>query len=164
MKIAFSRSALIASLLCSILLVIGTSSCSSTSNAAISDDSGVRARVRVLISEINDNPDNLHDEHTPAVHELAVIGLASLRNGVLELLLNEDMDTRYRAQAVLDDVTAFEYGFVMGRGWKSKEDQVAWQNLRTEMGPYDYRASKANRKASYNRWADWVARRSKEQK
>jgi hypothetical protein len=141
------------------LLLCGLMSMScTTSKNASSDTPEVRAKIRKLIAQINEDYDLLHTEHTPAVDELTNLGLPSLRHGVLELLLSDDQDTRYRAQAVLDDITASEYGFKAGRGWKSEEQRLAWHDLRAKMGSYDYKASSEARKASYDLWADWLAK------
>jgi hypothetical protein len=140
-----------------LLCVLIPTSCS-TSNNSPADTPEVRAKIRKLIPQINEDYDLLHTEHTPAVHELAEIGLPSLQHGVLELLLSDDQGTRYRAQTVLHDITAVRYGFTFGQGWRSEEQRLACYDLRARMGSCDYKAPKAERIASYKQWANWVAK------
>jgi hypothetical protein len=137
--------------------VLAFSSCGTVKDRK-SGEVELKATIRDLIVRINDDIDVLHAEYTPAVHELIAIGLPSLRHGVLDLLLSEDIDTRYRAQTVLEGVTCNQYGSAMGRGWKNENQQTAWLELLEEMGSHNYKASLEERKTSYDRWARWLTK------
>src|SRR5215210_2755978 len=72
--------------------------------------------VQALYARLNDDPDLLHADYTPAVHKLIRVGRPALPRAV-DLMLTGDEDTRMRAQRVLEGVTSVEHGFVFGQGW-----------------------------------------------
>lgn len=74
----------------------------------------VAERVKSLISRINDNPDKLHIDLTPAVGQPRRIGKPALLP-CLELMLTDDVYTRLRAQRVIEGVVMIQHGFVFGQ-------------------------------------------------
>jgi len=108
-----------------------------------------------LARAINDEPDHLHGDRTPAVHALIEHGLDALPY-VLPLLEDADQWTRLRAQRVLEGVT---------RSWTEKRlpsrplarsGLRAWERLWLENGGYDWEAAPAERARSVARWRSWM--------
>jgi hypothetical protein len=112
--------------------------------------------IRQLIRDIKKNPDMLHGEETPAFDELVRIGLPCLKYGVLEMLLSEEVDTRYGADCLVWSITSAKYGFVPGRGWKTDDGEKAFREFWASMGAYSYDATIESRKQSYKKWAEWI--------
>jgi hypothetical protein len=109
-----------------------------------------------LAQTINEQPDSLHGDYTPAVHALVRLGLAALPV-VVPLLESEDRFTRLRAQRVLEGVT---------REWVKRSAApktrpgatYRWRALWSENGDYDWQADAAARAASVTRWREWLRR------
>ena len=116
----------------------------------------VKVQVEDLLKRINENPDLLHRDSTPAVKELIRLGLPSLRYGLLELLLSNDPETRLRAERVLTGVTMAEMGFLLGVGWSKPEQEMKWRRLWKSNGAYDWESSPVSRRSSYAKWQQWV--------
>ena len=83
------------------VIVVG-SSCGQVTTIPAGDS--MKRQIEQLVNRINEKPDVLHSDYTPAVHQLIKIGLPALKNGVLELLLSNDDRTRMRAQRVLEEI------------------------------------------------------------
>ena len=119
-----------------------------------------KLQVAELLKQINENPDLLHYDYTPAVYKLIGIGRPALRFGVLELLLSKDRDTRMHAQRVLEGVTLAEMGFERGYGWPNgengQEKNKEWQQLWESNGAYSFDAPEEVRQAAYDKWQQWL--------
>lgn len=122
--------------------------------------SPVDQRVRELCDRINEDPDLLHFDYTPAVHELIDIGAPAIPPA-LDLMLSEDSDTRLRAERFLEGVTLKEHGFVFGQGWKKPSSEGDWRQFWKRLGSIDYKASREERVASISLWRAWLAERQK---
>lgn len=109
-----------------------------------------------LAQAINEQPDALHGDYTPAVHALVRLGLAALP-AVLPLLESEDRFTRLRAQRVLEGVT---------REWAARHTPPRtrpgaahrWRALWSLNGNYDWEADAAARARSVTLWKEWLRR------
>jgi len=114
--------------------------------------------IERLVASINDRPDLLHGDRTPAVDALIEHGLAALPH-VLPLLESEDEFTRLRAQRVLEGATQ---AWVRGEQGPARQltqgSAQAWQRLWRENGSYDWRAAKEARTAVVGLWREWLGR------
>jgi len=124
--------------------------------------SPVDQRVKELCGRINDNPDMLRFDYTPAVHGLIEIGAPAI-SPALDLMLSDDQDTRLRAERVLEGVTLQDHGFVFGQGWKKPEGEEEWRQFWKHLGSMHYKASRQDRIASIALWRAWLAERQKAQ-
>ena len=120
----------------------------------------VHARVVELLKHLNENPDLLHYDITPAVYELVSLGRPALRYGVLEALLSPDYDTRQRAENVVDRIVLTELGYfdthrsLAERQWADEQGKKIW----LANGNYDCGAPEELRRASYEKWVLWLHR------
>jgi hypothetical protein len=130
-------------------------------NATLKEQA-LKAQVADLVKHINDEPNLLHADITPAVENLIKIGRPALRYGTLELLNSDDLDTRMRAWQVVEGVTTAEMGFVVGEGWPKREDTLQqdekWRQLWRANGSYKWDAPKEARDAAYQKWLQWLNR------
>ena len=113
-----------------------------------------------LVKAINDNPDPLHSDHTPAVHALIKRGLSSVPH-VLKLMTVESSDTRMRSQRVLEGVTMAQYGFVSGKGWTKSGGEQQWMEFWTKLGNLCWTESLEKRTKSIVLWEKWIAEKKK---
>lgn len=126
-------------------------------NDIVQDSSQVKQEIAELIAHIDDSDDLTHSDYTVAVLKLADIGLPSLRNGVLELLLSENELTRTHAQVVLERVSGTVTGY--RKGGQLDDDpklKEKWEALWKKNGSYDSNAKSDQRAASYIKWIKWV--------
>jgi hypothetical protein len=115
----------------------------------------VSSQLERLVAAINDHPDPLHGDRTPAVEALIAHGLVALPH-VLPLLEGGDDMTRLRAQRVLEGVTN---AWVRERApaWPpTQADARAWQELWEENGPYDWRGTQEARREAVALWRAWM--------
>lgn len=120
------------------------------------NEAAVQAKVADLRERINDHPDLLHRDFTPAVNQLIEIGLPSLRYGTLDLLLSDDHDTRMRAWRVVWWIARSEVGFVRGRSSNDPYVEKKWDDLLTSNGTCDEDTPMPQRRISYQKWLQWV--------
>ena len=116
-------------------------------------------QIEVLIARINDAPDLLHSDYTPAVHDLIRIGQRALPH-VLTLMESDDKETRMRAIHVLEIVTMKKHGFMWGQGWKTTNGEREWSRFWKSLGDLRFDAPLENRKRSVQLWREWLERRS----
>ena len=90
----------------------------------MSDDE-IDAHIRAL----DDDPDELHSDMTPAVSALAGIGEPALP-ALLEPLAAPDALTRLHAQRALEGVIYQRHGFRAGQGFPPGEEDAARDDLR----------------------------------
>jgi len=115
-----------------------------------------------LISKINNDPDLLHLDYTPAVHQLSECGIDAAI-AVLPLLDSSEIWERYRAQRVLEGVVQRMYGWQPGKGYPvgiDGEEKV--KKLFIKMGNYQADASIEIRNASIIKWEKWLKERLKD--
>lgn len=108
-----------------------------------------------LVASINEQPDLLHGDRTPAVQALIRHGPAVLPQ-VLSLLEQDDEPTRMRAQRVLEGITqAWVQEHIPSRPLTQGSAQE-WQRLWRANGSYDWRAPAASREEAVRLWRDWA--------
>src|SRR3954447_6369348 len=117
--------------------------------------------IKSLTRRINDDPDKLHGDSTPAVDRLIEIGEPALEPA-LELISSADRETRMRAQRVLEGVTMRSHGFRPGEGWRDRDAEEAWRQLWASLGNLDWDAPAARRAEAVERWRAWLTARDKE--
>jgi hypothetical protein len=117
----------------------------------------MKGEIEQLVTRLNDHPDPLHGDRTPAVDALVRYGLPALPH-VLPLLESGDDLTRLRAQRVLEGVSQeWVRERTPGRPL-TREDTHEWNDLWRVNGGYDWQAPPRARSASVARWNAWLAR------
>lgn len=110
-----------------------------------------------LVAAIDDGPDKLHAESTPATEALIDLGIEALP-AVIPLLASPAADTRMRAAHVLEMVTMEQAGFRRGHGWDDFAHEIRWRDFWSAMmgegadDPGEPRA--ASRVAHWQSWLD----------
>ncbi len=117
------------------------------------------AWVQKLIAAIDENPDPLHLDITPAVLELARLRWHVIPYLESSLLSNNEM-TRLHAQRALEGAIMRYLGFEPGIGWQNKAGESRFRRLWKENGNYDYQASEAKRRTTVAAWQQWFETRS----
>ena len=114
-------------------------------------------RVTKLISELDENPDVLHGDYTPAVRKLIDIGQPAIVP-ILDVMVTDDNQlSRLRAQRVLEGVTMQMHGFEFGQGWRSSDDENNWLKFWASLGNLDWKSTLAERLLAVEAWKshDW---------
>ena len=119
--------------------------------ARIGDPSAVDA----CLSALNDDPDPLHSDQTPAVQALGALGLAAVP-GLLDRMNAADDMTRLRAQRAFELVLGRRHGFQPGRGFPSPQAEAAMRAEWSAHGNYAYDASAARRGKAIQKWRQWL--------
>jgi hypothetical protein len=136
-----------------------------------SDDEDVRAisatglsrlgaddAVHAWLSVINDAPDPLHQDVTPAVLALSRMGIPVLAS-ILPLLESSDASTRQRAQKVLERVTFSDVSDAVKPRPLSDAAAAQWTALWERNGSYQWDAPEQQRRAAIARWRQWISDR-----
>ena len=114
--------------------------------------------IRRLVAALDEDPDPLHGDRTPAAHALVGHGLAALP-AVFDVLEGEDAEiTRLRAQRVLEGVSRAWVAERTPTRPLARADLRAWEALWRENGPYDWRAPAPERAAAVANWRAWLER------
>jgi hypothetical protein len=116
--------------------------------------------TQTLINQIDDQPDLLHVDITPAVLKLVDLGLAGLQ-AVLDLLDAPNLLTRKRAQRVVEGVIMQRHGWVAGQGYTTPDGQEKTQALLNANGDYQADAASETRRASIEKWRRWLESQQK---
>ncbi|HEX4859935.1 MAG TPA: hypothetical protein VFV07_01775 [Rhizomicrobium sp.] len=112
-------------------------------------------RIDDLLARLNEDPDKLHADQTPAVAALIAEGQAAIA-AVLERMRGGDEPTRMRAQRVLEGITMAQLGFVPGQGWPDPGAEDRWRALWRSLGDFDWQAPSAQRERAIGLWQDWA--------
>jgi HEAT repeat protein len=112
---------------------------------------------QALQAAINDAPDPLHFEQTPAVQSLIELGTAALPT-VFTLMESADERTRQRAQYILASVVLRDITRRLQPRPLTSDAQMAWEELRQANGSYQWDGPEAARRAAIERWKQWWAR------
>ncbi len=115
--------------------------------------------LAALLQAINDSPDPLHRDHTPAVQSLVELGISALP-GVFELMDSPRDETRRRAQYVLAKVVLEDLTRQLPPRSPANQALQQWQDLQRANGSYQWDAPEAARKSSINQWKRWCEQRS----
>lgn len=119
----------------------------------------MQSEIERLARNINEGPDKLHGDYTPAVHGLIEIGEPALP-AALDLMLSDDRDTRQRAQRVVEGVTMRAHGFRAGRGWDTGRGEDEWRRFWQSLGDLDYDSPPEARARAVDQWRRWLAQSS----
>lgn len=122
-----------------------------TSSPATSPD------IAALLARIDDDPDPLHLDSTPAATALAAAGRPALP-GLLALLAAPQPHTRLRAQRAFEGVLMRELGFVPGQGFATPEGEQRLRALWAAQGGYAWDAPEPARARAIAAWQAWLAR------
>src|SRR4051812_43512905 len=93
--------------------------------------------LAALLQTINDAPDELHGDMTPAVFALGGMGVSALPS-LLDLFMDESEGTRLHAQRAVEQIMMRRHGFLPGQGFPSA---LAEEQFRADWragGDYDY--------------------------
>lgn len=112
--------------------------------------------VRRAIAALDDDADPMHLDRTPAVRELAGIGLRAVEPLTTPLLADEQ-DTRLHAQRAWEGIVYARHGFVSGQGFP---DDAAEAAAVADLGAvgYSFEDGPAEREAAVRRLREWLAR------
>lgn len=112
-----------------------------------------------LIAAIDEAPDKLHAESTPAAEALIDQGVDALP-AVIPLLASSDADTQMRAAYVLEMVTMELFGFRPGQGWEDFAHEIRWRDFWTAMmvGSPD-EAGEPDAVSMVAHWQSWLDHR-----
>ena len=119
---------------------------------------GTEDAVDAWLSVINDAPDPLHHDVTPAVLALSRMGIRVLP-AILPLLESSDASTRQRAQKVLERVTFSDVSDAVKPRPLSEAATAQWTALWERNGSYQWDAPEQQRRAAIARWRQWIADR-----
>ena len=119
--------------------------------ARLGDPSAVDACLRVL----NDDPDPLHLDQTPAVQALGALGLAAVP-ALLDRMAASDRTTRLHAQRALELVLARRHGFRPGQGFADPQAEAAMRTEWTVLGNYAHDAPAKRRAQAVQQWRQWL--------
>lgn len=120
--------------------------------ARIGDPSAVAACLQAL----NDDPDPLHNDQTPAVQALGGLGLAAVP-GLLDHMASHDAMTRLRAQRAFALVLSQRHGFRPGRGFPTPQAEAAMRAEWSAHGNYEHDAPDGARAKTIAQWRQWLA-------
>lgn len=105
---------------------------------------------------INDCPDPLHFERTPAVDSLVERGLAALPT-VFGLMESDRERSRQRGQYVLVSIVLANITQLIKPKPLPSVAQKVWEDLRQANGSYQWDAPESSRSASVRSWKRWWA-------
>ncbi len=112
------------------------------------------SELQTLVAQIDEEPDMLHLDFTPAVHALSERG-AQAACAVLELLHAPDTFTRLHAQRVLEGVLMRRAGWRPGQGYADAEAEPRVRTTLQEIA-FAHDASEEERSEGATRWRQWV--------
>lgn len=113
--------------------------------------------IAALLARIDENPDELHLDSTPAVTALAAAGRPALP-GLLDLMAAPQPHTRLRAQRAFEGVLMRELGFVPGQGFATPDGEQRLRALWAAQGGYAWDAPEPARAGAIAAWQAWLAR------
>lgn len=99
-----------------------------TPNPPNAEPPAIPKRVQELLARLDDDPDKLHFDYTPAVNGLIEIGEPSIEP-TLPYLLAEGEATRLHAERVIHTVLAKMHGFVPGQGWSRPDGEQTFRRF-----------------------------------
>lgn len=108
-----------------------------------------------LLSRIDEAPDDLHNDMTPAVHQLADMGWQAAP-GLLDLMTSDSTDTRLHAQRALEGILARDLGFVPGQGFTLAAGEDRFRAIWSRNSSYAYDAAPELRAKAVSTWRQWL--------
>ena len=113
------------------------------------------ADLSKLLAALDNEPDELHGDITPAVLALAELGWPAATS-LLERMLVGSTDTRLHAQRAFEGILMGEFGFVRGHGFARPEDEQRMRQLWATHGNYAYDDDEARRSKAVESWRRWL--------
>ena len=110
--------------------------------------------LRALQATINDSPDPLHWDRTPAVQSLIESGLAALP-ATFVLMESASDNTRRRAQYVLASIVLDNITRRLQPRPLTDDALRQWEELERRNGSYQWSAPESARKSSVELWKRW---------
>lgn len=111
--------------------------------------------MAACLHTLNDAADELHLDRTPAVDALGGMGLQPVAS-LLDLLMDEDRNTRMHAQRALESIAAQRYGFRPGHGFPEPQAEAAMRDEWRANGDYQFDADRELRAQAVARWRQWL--------
>jgi HEAT repeat protein len=111
--------------------------------------------LSACLMTINDAPDILHLDITPAVGALSDFGLKAVP-ALLEFLMHEDEMTRLHAQRALELIVDKRHGFRPGKGFPTVEAEEQARAEWVNNGNYNYLEDKNTRRAAVEKLREWL--------
>lgn len=116
------------------------------------------ADVQRAIAALDEHPDPLHHDQTPAVGELASMGLRAVAP-LTTPLGSERQETRMRAQRAWESIVYARHGFVGGQGFPDADAEAAAVADLREVA-YAFDDAPEQRAAALERLREWLGRAS----
>jgi hypothetical protein len=123
-----------------------------------SERDATEARIARLIETIDDDPDELHFDYTPAVGKLIKVGRPAIR-ALVDIMLEEPLIRRRRAQRAIEGITMEMMGFRFGQGWDKPESEHRWKKFWDSLDHLRSEASIDERRKSVDKWREWLDRK-----
>jgi hypothetical protein len=114
-----------------------------------------------LLAAIDDDPDKLHADYTPAVWALSHLGW-EVAPRLLDLMLADSAETRMHAARALELIVDRAYGFVAGQGFPGQDAEEQARVLWMANGGYRYDTDASTRAEAVRLWRRWLASRAGE--
>ena len=114
------------------------------------------ADLAALLARIDEDPDPLHLDATPAAAALAAAGRPALP-GLLVLMSAPQPHTRLRAQRAFEGVLMRELGFVPGQGFATPDGEQRLRALWAAQGDYAWDTPLEARARAIAAWQAWLA-------
>ncbi|MCB9230608.1 MAG: hypothetical protein H6581_03050 [Bacteroidia bacterium] len=115
-----------------------------------------------LVKIIDQDPDILHLDFTPAVHDLIGCGLPGAAV-CIDLLQNPDPYTRLHAWTVIRGVARTETGWRRGSSF-TQDMTLEFNQFMEANGEFDPDAEPAEQSGTIQRWQNWIMQRIASQK
>lgn len=130
-------------------------------NTGMSEHSqNIERELAALIATLDEKPDELHVDITPSVLKLITFGLRGAA-AALDSLNAPRLETRLRAQRVLEGGVGAHMGWKAGQGFPDKTTEQEFHDLVTNNGNYSARAPEQERKEAIRKWREWLAKEQK---
>ena len=112
--------------------------------------------VQLAIAALDENADPMHHDQTPAVGELAGMGLRAVEPLTTPLLSGEQ-ETRLHAQRAWEGIVYARHGFIGGQGFPDSDAEAAAVADLRAVG-YSFEDGPDERQAAVERLREWLAR------
>jgi hypothetical protein len=152
-------------LFAAVAAMVGCATPTAPKPVAGADPDASAKRVQELLAKLDDNPDILHFDYTPAVSELIELGEPAIEP-TFAYLLSDNEATRLHAERATDGAMMTMHGFVRGRGWSNPDGEQVWKRLCATLWDYEamgrkqvYEAPIEARRAYIERVKQWLASR-----
>lgn len=115
----------------------------------------LREKIEILVGKLEDNPDRLHMDITPAVLSLAKFDPTLIMPFLADAMLSDSEMARLHAQRALEQSLMRHFGFVPGKGWTTPKGEEVFAQVWRTNGNYSFDAPKPKREASVKKWLEY---------